>query len=106
MDAGLASSVRRRLVAERPLCPEMPVPLFRFSVQEGSQRPEMDMIELPDMRTAKSEAVILAGNMLKDIDGAFWQDSHWRLEVTTEDGLVLLTIDVDGAQSPAVRAMI
>ncbi|MBB3695615.1 DUF6894 family protein [Sphingomonas sp. BK580] len=50
------------------------MPSFLFHIQNGSERPETEAVELPSVKAAKEEAVTLAGTMLKDIDGAFWED--------------------------------
>lgn len=74
---------------------------FRFVIRDGSDIPQPEPIELDSVQAAKSHAVMLLGQMLKDIDGKFWLDSHWTIEVTDMNGMLLARIDVDGSSSPA-----
>jgi hypothetical protein len=79
------------------------MPLFNFVIHDrpGTQQPEP--IDLPDLRIARSEAVVLAGQLLKDADGAFWEEgSNWRIDVADEDGLVLYSVLIIGIAAPAV----
>jgi hypothetical protein len=46
-----------------------------------------------------------AGEMLRDADGAFWDDSSWRLDVTDELGLILCTILVQGVEAAAISVV-
>jgi hypothetical protein len=77
--------------------------LFHFDIRDGSGFVQPDPVELPNVETAKSHAVIMAGQMLKDIDGMFWDDSHWTVEVRTPAGLILCTIDIDGSTAPVAN---
>jgi hypothetical protein len=79
------------------------MPLFRFIIQDGSNVPQPEPTELQSVDEAKSHAVLLAGQMLKDIDGKFWRDSHWTIRVTDMNDLTFATIDIDGSSAPAGR---
>ncbi|MBR1209479.1 hypothetical protein [Bradyrhizobium sp. JYMT SZCCT0180] len=49
---------------------------------------------LPDNGTAWHEATIIAGELLKDIDGKFRPDQEWALEVTDENRKPLYVIRI------------
>jgi len=48
--------------------------------------------ELPDIETAKQEAAQLAGRLLLDRAGEFWDTEKWQVRVRGEDGEVLFTL--------------
>lgn len=67
------------------------VPCYVFTIHDGSPDTEPIKVEFPDLRAARAEAVRTAGEMLRDIDGAF-SGQEWRLEVMDEAGKALLTL--------------
>jgi hypothetical protein len=77
------------------------MPIFRFEVVDGTNIPQPEPHEFASKHEAMSHAVLLAGQMLKDIDGKFWQNSHWTIQVTDLNGLVIAKIDIDGSLAPA-----
>ena len=48
------------------------MPRFHFNVRDGSDLPDTDGTELPDLRTARHEAVKLAGRLLLDEPETSW----------------------------------
>jgi hypothetical protein len=79
------------------------MPLFRFIIDDGSAVPQPEPIDLGSKHEAMSHAVLMAGQMLKDVDGKFWNDSHWTIQVTDVNGLVIATIDIDGSAAPSAQ---
>lgn len=73
------------------------MPIYHFTVRDGTDRPDPEPFEMLDLATAKSHAAMLAGELLRDADGQFWKNSHWRIEVADEDGSTLCSIDIAGA---------
>ena len=53
---------------------------------------------------AKCQAVIYAGDMLRDVAEHFWDTADFELTVTDEKGLILFTVRVLGTEAPAIRA--
>ena len=45
---------------------------------------------------ARAEAVIAAGEMLKDTNARFWNAPEWRLHVTDEQGATVCVLTVKG----------
>jgi hypothetical protein len=82
------------------------MPRYHFRV-EGDQPPvDGDYFELPDIETARSQAVILTGAMLQEVDGDFWQESYWRLDLLDETGLLLSSIEIQGSTAPAANPLV
>jgi hypothetical protein len=36
------------------------------------------------------------------VDGAFWQDSDWRIDLSDDTGLILCSIMIHGIEAPAI----
>lgn len=81
------------------------MPLFRFTVSNGSTAPQGDLIDLPDITTAQHDLTLLAGESLKDAGERFWHDGDWTFDLSDEDGLTLCSIMVHGTEAPALRNM-
>lgn len=77
------------------------MPIFRYIINNGTPSSGAQVVDFPDVDAAKDHAVLFAGGMLAEIDGAFWQDSEWRLDVADEFGLILCSIIVLGLTSVA-----
>ena len=72
------------------------MPRYFFNTEGDQYPPDEDGVVLNDPDEARSAAVILAGEMLKDIDGQFWGKAEWRLEVTDEEGATTSVLTVRG----------
>jgi hypothetical protein len=62
------------------------MPRYYFNIHDGKDIFDDTGTELPDDDRAKTEAVRLAGGLLKDLGSDFWTGSDWLLRVLTEDG--------------------
>ncbi|MBP1807715.1 DUF6894 family protein [Rubellimicrobium aerolatum] len=63
----------------------------------GSPMPEDSLGTVcPGPEDARSQAVVAAGEMLRDIDGAFWDGPEWRMHVTDEEGATVCEIRISG----------
>jgi hypothetical protein len=74
---------------------------YFFNVHDGQHPLEQDSPDregtlLPDVDAARSQAVILAGELLKDLDGQFWSGTDWWLRVTDEEGADVCTLRFSG----------
>ena len=81
------------------------MPLYNFNVHDGSGAAESDPAEFPDYRAARGEAVKLAGQLLIDVDGKFWNGGDWRIDVTDPAGLVLCSLYITGIEAAAVAGV-
>jgi hypothetical protein len=69
------------------------VPRYFFHVHDSSDFLDSEGVELPDLvDAARTQAVIAAGEALKDLDGKFWKSPDWRMWVTDEAGETVCTL--------------
>ena len=54
------------------------------------------------MGAVRSTAVRLAGEVLLDLNGEFWNSSDWRLAVLNEAGAEILTIRLSADDNSAI----
>jgi hypothetical protein len=77
------------------------LPRYHFIVHDGSNLDDPDGTELPDLETARSEAVRLVGGLLSDASSNFWSTQEWHVEVRDDSGLSLFRVDVTASDAPA-----
>jgi hypothetical protein len=77
------------------------VPIYHFNVRDGSNIPDPDGTELPNLKAARVEAVKLAGRLLLDEPDTFWEGSDWHVEVTNDRGLILFRLDFMATEAAA-----
>ena len=82
------------------------MPRFFFNVDngQGARRPEPPDREgtvLSGPEQAREEAIVLAGQMLRDLDGAFWDGGDWQLRVTDEAGATVCMLRFSGTKGEA-----
>ncbi len=68
------------------------MPRYFFNVIDGFSVPDSDGVVLPDIDGAKTAAVILSGEILRDLGSKFWSVSSWQMNVADERGAVLLVL--------------
>ena len=68
------------------------MPRYFFHVLDGRALLDREGTELPNLASARSEAVRTAGEILSEMDGS-WTGTAWRMSVADEEGIVLLTLD-------------
>lgn len=62
------------------------MPRYFFHVFDGEDLPDKLGTELADDDAAKSEAIITAGTILKDLGSRFWQGEDWMMRVDRATG--------------------
>ena len=77
------------------------MPLYFFNVHDGQPPLEQDLPDtegslLADPAEARSAAVVLAAEMLKDLDGKFWSGADWTMVVTDEQGATACSLRFSG----------
>ena len=77
------------------------MPIYHFNVRDGSNIPDPDGTELPNVQAARVEAVKLAGRLLLDEPDTFWEGSDWHVEVTNDRGLILFRLDFMATEAAA-----
>jgi hypothetical protein len=76
------------------------LPRYHFIVHDGTNLDDPDGTELPDLLTARIEAVRLAGGLLSDSPAKFWSSSQWEIEVRDDHGVSLFRLDVIARDEP------
>ena len=79
------------------------MPLYFFQVENGQgpgrpESPDREGTELPGPDEARQEAIIFAGEMLRDPDGAFWDGGDWSMRVVDEAGATVCTLRFSGTK--------
>jgi hypothetical protein len=74
------------------------MPKFYFNVYDGRPSKDLQGEELPDKHAAWKEATIMAGDILRGLDGRFKPGQAWKLEVTDERGELIYAIVVHAHQ--------
>jgi hypothetical protein len=68
------------------------MPRYFFHVRDSSEHIDEDGVELPSLDEARSQAVVAAGEALRDLDGKFWNGEDWRMWVNDETGATVCTL--------------
>jgi hypothetical protein len=68
------------------------MPRYFFHVHDGSSTRDNEGTELPDIFAAQEEAILLSGELLREMGGKFWNGEEWSLEVTDEAGRILFIL--------------
>ncbi len=77
------------------------MPIYHFDVNGGMDDSERRVVEFKDLAEAKCEALKLAGTLISNASGTFWDKPEWMLIVTDDAGLTLFQLQVLGAEGPA-----
>ena len=72
------------------------MPRYFFHVRNGTDRPDHDGTEYADLNAARTEAVALLGEMVKELGGRFWRHPEWWLTVVDESGATVCELQVSG----------
>ena len=70
---------------------------YFFNVHDGTNLQDHEGLELPDLRAVRSEAIMAAGEILRDVHGALGEE-EWVMEVTRESGQLVLTLRFSATQ--------
>jgi len=62
------------------------MPRYFYHVQDGSNFVDEDGTELSGVEEARTQAVIAAGEALKDHAAKFWNSGDWFMNVVDENG--------------------
>ena len=77
------------------------MPRFFFHIEYDGLAHDDEGTELADLPIAKCEAVKLAGQMICDAAGGFWDKDEWKLSATNEEGMTLFSLHFIGVDAPA-----
>jgi hypothetical protein len=68
------------------------VPRYFFNVQDSAEMIDRAGTELAGPEEARAQAVVAAGEMLKDYGAQFWNEAEWRMWVTDEAGATVCAL--------------
>ena len=68
------------------------MPRYFFHVHDGNSARDHEGIELPDIFAAQEQAILLSGELLREMGGRFWDGETWSLEVADEAGRMLFIL--------------
>ena len=77
------------------------MPRYFFDVDHHSSQPDTEGSEFPDVPAARAAAVRLCGEILREIDGSFWDAPLWQLRVTDHDRRLLFTLTFSAEEHAA-----
>lgn len=82
------------------------MPLYFFNVEHeldghSPSPPDRDGTDFANPQAAREEAIAFAGEMLRELDGAFWDGGDWRLRVTDEASATVCTLRFSGTKGEA-----
>lgn len=68
------------------------MPRYFFHVSLPIAEPDNEGTELPDIQTAQQAAVRLCGELIREIEGKFWEAPLWQMRVTDHERRLLFTL--------------
>jgi hypothetical protein len=77
------------------------MPRFLFHVQKNTQDLDPDSVDLPDLASARIEAVRFMGEQLQFYPKELLKDEDWQVEVADDHGLILFTVFSSAIDSAA-----
>src|ERR687893_1302226 len=84
--------VTERCVCSRQSAEERSMPRYFFHVIDGRDIIDNVGIELSGLKAARTEAIQLAGAILRDEGDAFWNGEEWQMNVTDLTGQSVLKL--------------
>jgi hypothetical protein len=79
------------------------MPRYFFHVQDGERIPDEEGLVLPGPDAARKEAVVAAGEMLKDSAAKVWTGEDWRMWVVDEAGKPVCALRFTAETGPSVQ---
>ena len=77
------------------------MPRYFFHVRDGIDSPDLEGTELADLGSARAEALVYAGEIIRNAGMRAELGEEWRITVTDEAGLMLFVMTFLVAESPA-----
>ena len=79
------------------------MPRYYFNVHDGKSFFDAEGTELPNLDTAKREAIAYSAKLLADNVVQFRDGEPWAIDVTDESGLVLFSLIFAAFVPPTLR---
>jgi hypothetical protein len=77
------------------------MPRYFFHVHDGQDLPDEDGIILAGADEARAQAIIAAGEALKDLGPKFWSHPDGQMHVTDEQGATVCDLRLSNQPGPA-----
>lgn len=77
------------------------MPRFFFHTADGSRCQDTDGTELPDMKTARCEAIKFLGQVVQDNPAVLDEGDDFKVEVSDSGGVLLFVITAFSTDAPA-----
>ena len=81
------------------------MPRFFFHRADGGFDSDNEGTELPNLDTARTEAVRYAAELVRDRPDYVWNGKDFRVEVSDDTGMLLCTVAILGFDAPAARGV-
>lgn len=81
------------------------MPRYFFHIRDSAVVQDREGTELPDLRTARAEAIHTAGAILRENPDSLWAGQPWHMDVTDGSGRLLFTLDFALRQPPEGSAV-
>lgn len=75
------------------------MPRFHFHQHDGSEHPDEEGAELPDLATARGMALRSLLEMVREHEPAFWSSGSWRMTVTDGLGSRLFCLELTATEA-------
>ena len=69
------------------------MPRYFFHIHDSASLIDQEGTELPDLRSARDQAIETAGAILRENPDSLWAGTPWCMEVEDEEGRILFTLD-------------
>jgi hypothetical protein len=77
---------------------------YHIELRAADQVWETLDIERDDLDALRLEIARFVGELLKEHAQQIWRDRDWRIDVTSEDGMILYVLHLFATESPAMGA--
>jgi hypothetical protein len=68
------------------------MPRFSFSLRRAGGEAEVEDLDLPDVESARREALLACGDLLREMDELPQTRTAWEMQVSTESGKPIAVI--------------
>jgi hypothetical protein len=68
------------------------MPRYYFHVRDGREFRDEEGHELEGLDEAREQAVIAAGEAIRDLGKRFWAGEEWHMDVTDESGVSVCSL--------------
>ena len=82
------------------------MPRYFFTMIDGGLDSDLEGTELPDLQRAKCEAIVYAGQAIRDRPNLVAESGECRVEVTGDDGALVLAVVVQAIEAPVLETMV